>query len=83
MRDAFHHEILYRGEEALARLAAVRLAVCGAGAVGSNLVDNLVRHKVEILQSEVFRAVGVEIGAVRKRLTDKNVSRLLRDADLL
>ena len=114
MRDAFHHETLYRGEEALDRLAAVRLTVCGAGAVGSNLVDNLVRQgfrrvtvidfdrieahnigtqtygegdvgafKVEILQSEVFRAVGVEIEAVRKRLTDKNVSRLLRGAALV
>jgi molybdopterin/thiamine biosynthesis adenylyltransferase len=42
MRDAFHHEALYRGQAALARLSALRLTVCGAGAVGSNLVDNLV-----------------------------------------
>ena len=44
MQDAFHHEILYRGDEALVRLAEVHLVVCGAGAVGSNLVDNLVRQ---------------------------------------
>jgi molybdopterin/thiamine biosynthesis adenylyltransferase len=44
MRDAFHHETLYRGQAALARLAGIRLTVCGAGAVGSNLVDNLVRQ---------------------------------------
>ena len=114
MRDAFHHEVLYRGQNALDRLAAVRLTVCGAGAVGSNLVDNLVRQgfrqvtvidfdrieahnigtqtygegdvgafKVEILQAEVFRAVGVEIEAVRKRLTGKTASRLLKGADLV
>jgi molybdopterin/thiamine biosynthesis adenylyltransferase len=46
MRDAFHHEALYRGQDALARLSALQLAVCGAGAVGSNLVDNLVRQGV-------------------------------------
>jgi molybdopterin/thiamine biosynthesis adenylyltransferase len=46
MRDAFHHEALYRGQTALARLSEIRLTVCGAGAVGSNLVDNLVRQGV-------------------------------------
>jgi len=39
MRDAFHHEALYRGQDALSRLSAVRLTICGAGAVGSNLVE--------------------------------------------
>lgn len=114
MRDTFHHETLYRGAEAIQRLAAVHLVVCGAGAVGSNLVDNLVRQgfrrltvidddrvaahnvgtqtyaegdvgafKVEVLQAEVFRAVGVEIRAVRRRLTEGNVGKLLRGADLV
>lgn len=108
MRDAFHHEALYRGQAALARLSELRLTVCGAGAVGSNLVDNLVRQgvrqvtvidddrveahnvgtqtyaesdvgafKVDVLQAEVFRAVGVEITAVRQRLTERNVHKLL------
>jgi molybdopterin-synthase adenylyltransferase len=39
-----HHESLYRGPDALARLAAVRLTVCGAGALGSHLADNLARQ---------------------------------------
>ena len=108
MMEPFHHETLYRGEEALDRLARVRLVVCGAGAVGSNLVDNLVRQgfrqvtvidddrveahnvgtqtyaesdvgafKVDVLQAEVFRTVGVEITAVRQRLTERNVRKLL------
>jgi len=114
MRDIFHHETLYRGAEALARLGQVRLTVCGAGAIGSNLVDALVRQgvrqvtaidfdrveahnvgtqsyagsdvgafKVEVLQAEVFRAVGVEITAIRQRLTERNVGKLLADADLV
>jgi molybdopterin/thiamine biosynthesis adenylyltransferase len=44
MRDAFHHEALYRGADALHKLGQARLTVCGAGAVGSNLVNNLVRQ---------------------------------------
>jgi len=114
MRDIFHHETLYRGAEALARLGQVRLTVCGAGAVGSNLVDSLVRQgvrqvtvidfdrmeahnvgtqtyaesdvgafKAEVLQAEVFRAVGVEITAIRRRLTERNVGKLLAGADLV
>ena len=38
------HETLYRGEDLLGRLAQARLVVCGAGALGSLLCDNLVRH---------------------------------------
>jgi hypothetical protein len=114
MRESFHHEVLYRGDEALARLAQTRLVVCGAGAVGSNLVNNLVRQgfrsfrvidddrveshnvgtqtyggsdvgafKVEVLQADVFRTVGVEIEAERKRLTEKNVDKLLGGADVV
>jgi molybdopterin/thiamine biosynthesis adenylyltransferase len=114
MRDFFHHEAIYRGADSLERLAAVRLVICGAGAVGSNLVDALVRQgfrqvtvidfdrveahnvgtqtyaesdagafKVDVLQAEVFRAVGVEIGVSRKRLTDRNVAKFLGGGDLV
>ena len=44
MAGKFHHEQLYRGADLLARLAALRVTLCGAGAVGSNLADNLVRQ---------------------------------------
>jgi molybdopterin/thiamine biosynthesis adenylyltransferase len=44
MAGKFHHEQLYRGGDLLARLAALRVTLCGAGAVGSNLADNLVRQ---------------------------------------
>ncbi len=110
----FYHETLYRGADALERLAQIQLTVCGAGAVGSNLVDTLVRQgvcqmtvidfdrvephnvgtqtyaesdagafKVEVLQAEVFRTVGIEITAVRKRLTKRNVGQLLAGAGLV
>ncbi|MBV9123624.1 MAG: ThiF family adenylyltransferase [Planctomycetes bacterium] len=44
MAGPFHHEQLYRGEAGLGRLAAVQVSLCGAGALGSHLADNLVRQ---------------------------------------
>lgn len=39
----FHHEEIYRGKDLAARLN-VPITVCGAGAIGSNLIDNLTRQ---------------------------------------
>lgn len=50
MPSPFHHEQLYRGPEAIARLAVLRVAVCGAGALGSHLADNLARQGVARLR---------------------------------
>lgn len=44
MADKFHHEAIYRGAEQLAKLADRRLTICGAGALGSQLADNLARQ---------------------------------------
>src|ERR671922_2098297 len=44
MAGKFHHEQLYRGADSLAKLAATRLTLCGAGALGSHLADNLARQ---------------------------------------
>ena len=110
----FAHEASYRGATAMERLSAIKIAVCGAGALGSHLADNLVRHGVRLLtvidddrvaahnigtqlyeqgdvgalkavqlRSRCFRAAGVEIEAVTKRLTAQNVARLLRGAELV
>lgn len=38
------HEIEYRGRELMERLKMQRITICGAGAIGSNLVENLVRQ---------------------------------------
>lgn len=44
MRSKFHHEEIYRGQDLTEKLSAFKVVVCGAGAIGSNLVDNLVRQ---------------------------------------
>jgi molybdopterin/thiamine biosynthesis adenylyltransferase len=44
MAGKFHHEQIYRGAAAVARLADVRVTLCGTGALGSHLADNLARQ---------------------------------------
>ncbi len=40
----FHHEEIQRGKDLVARLAKIHITVCGCGAIGSNLVENLARQ---------------------------------------
>src|SRR5262249_48453067 len=40
----WHHEQIFRGSAAMQHLSKVRLAICGAGALGSNLAVSLVRQ---------------------------------------
>lgn len=40
----FIHEEAYRGKELLKKIAEKNIILCGVGAVGSNLADNLVRQ---------------------------------------
>ncbi len=44
MANKYLHEEIYRGADALAKLAEPHLTICGAGALGSHLVDNLARQ---------------------------------------
>src|SRR5580765_3063387 len=44
MPDKFHHEAIYRGADEVAKLAGQPLTICGAGALGSHLADNLARQ---------------------------------------
>ena len=114
MSRLFHHETIYRGSDQVVRLGEARLTLCGAGALGSQLADNLARQgfrqlrvvdhdrveehnvgtqlygqsevgawKVEALRQRLFRATGIEIDAIRKELTDRNASSLLREGDLI
>jgi molybdopterin/thiamine biosynthesis adenylyltransferase len=48
--DPLSHEARYRGDEAMRRLAAARVCICGAGAVGSHLADGLARQGVKSLR---------------------------------
>jgi molybdopterin-synthase adenylyltransferase len=114
MPDLLHHERTYRGAELLARLHSMSVTLCGAGALGSHLADNLARQgirqwrvidrdrveehnagtqvygqsevgawKVEALRTRLFRAVGIEIEAVAKDLTDRNAKGLLKGSGLV
>jgi len=114
MAGKFHHEQLYRGADLTQKIGEVRVTLCGAGALGSNLADTLARQgvrrlkvidkdrieehnvstqlygegdvgawKVEVLRNYLFRATGVEIEAIRKELTQRNVASLLKETDLV
>lgn len=114
MTTLYLHEQLYRGAGALEKLSAVKLALCGAGALGSLLADNLVRQgvrqltvidfdrveahnagtqlygqsdvgalKVDVLRAHCFRAAGVEIHPIAKRLEAQTVAKFLRGAELV
>ena len=50
MAGKFHHEELYRGAGAVEKLSGVHVTLCGAGALGSNLADTLVRQGVRRLR---------------------------------
>lgn len=44
MASKFHHEEIYRGKDLISKLGKYKITVCGVGALGSNLVDNLARQ---------------------------------------
>ncbi len=46
MPDLLHHERIYRGADLLARLESTAVTLCGAGALGSHLADNLARQGI-------------------------------------
>ena len=44
MASKYLHEEIYRGAQSVAKLAEPLVTLCGAGALGSNLADNLARQ---------------------------------------
>lgn len=114
MGSKFLHEEIYRGADAVKTLSVFQVTVCGAGAIGSHLADNLARQgfsrlrvidrdrveqhnvstqlygaadvgawKVEVLRNRLFRAVDIEVDAVSKELSERNVKTLLKGSDLV
>lgn len=63
MPGKFHHEEIFRGADSIAQLSALRTTLCGAGALGSQLADNLTRQG--------FRSLRV---IDRDRVEEHNVS---------
>jgi molybdopterin/thiamine biosynthesis adenylyltransferase len=43
MTHRLHHEKIYRGNEAMEKIAYASVHICGAGALGSNMAENLAR----------------------------------------
>lgn len=48
--NPLNHESRYRGDAAIQKLAAARICLCGAGAVGSTLADALARQGIRSLR---------------------------------
>ena len=44
--NRWHHEAIFRGQESMRCLSKLKVVICGAGALGSNLAVNLVRQGV-------------------------------------
>lgn len=49
MTNIYLHEAIYRGPEAIKKLGQIQITLCGAGALGSLLADNLARQGVRQL----------------------------------
>ena len=64
------HETLYRGADALEILGAAQITVCGAGALGSLLCDNLARHGAANLR--VIDCDRVEQHNIGSQIFDRN-----------
>ncbi len=69
MTSKFLHEEIYRGAESVANLAKPLITICGAGALGSHIADNLARQG--------FRQIRV---IDRDRVEEHNVSTQLYGA---
>lgn len=112
--DITYHEKLYRSSEAMSQLKGRLVTVCGAGALGANLVESLARsgvdtlkvvdmdrveehnlstqpyalddvggRKAEVLSHNLYRAVGVDVAFIAKRLDHSNIKKLLKDSTLV
>ena len=69
MASKYLHEEIYRGDDAIAKLGEPLVTICGAGALGSHLADNLARQGVRKL-----RLID------RDRVDEHNVSTQVYDA---
>lgn len=114
MNDIIKHEIEYRGKDILPLLNK-NIAICGCGAIGSNLADTLARQgftnftlidfdrveeknigtqayshyhvgllKVAALEDIIWNInEQTQITSKNIRLNEKNIGKLIRDADII
>lgn len=55
--DMLRHESLYRSERSMAQIYAAKVVVCGAGAIGGNLAENLARSGIGAIKIVDFDRV--------------------------
>ncbi len=90
MAGKFLHEEIYRGPETLSKLAQRRITICGAGALGSHLADNLVRQgfrQLSVVDCDRIEEHNVgtqlyEVGDVGARKVDVLRNRLFRAVEV-
>ena len=70
MKSKFHHEQIYRGEDALSKVARAKIMVCGAGTIGSNLIDTLARQGFTNLS--VIDKDRIDIHNINTQVWDEN-----------
>ena len=87
-REAFYHEFLHRSDEAMQRMRDLAIAVCGAGALGANIVENLARQGFAHIRSIDFDRIeernlstqpyyASDIGAFKAKILANSVYRAL------
>lgn len=81
-----HHEELHRGADVMAALAAAKITLCGAGALGANLAENLARagcrqmtviddDRIEERNLSTQPYMRADIGAPKARILANNLYR--------
>ncbi len=86
--SVFLHEQLYRASDAMARARVLPVAVCGAGALGANIVESLARQgftrlrvidrdRVEERNLSTQPYVRADVGALKARMLGNMIYRAL------
>ena len=86
--SAFLHEQLYRSSDAMTRARALPVTVCGAGALGANIVESLARQgfaglrvldrdRVEERNLSTQPYMRAEVGALKARMLGNMIYRAL------
>lgn len=84
----FYHERLQRGDEIMRRVKGLRVAVCGAGALGANLAESLARQgftslrvidrdRVEERNLSTQPYYAAEVGGLKAKMLSNSMYRAL------
>lgn len=90
MTNKFLHDEIFRGSEAISKLGTPLITLCGAGALGSNLADNLARQGFKRLRVIDFDRVEehnintqvYDVGDVGALKVDVLKNRLFRSVEI-